>query len=56
MGGGGKGMRIISEEKEVEQYKFSRSERRIIERKGPQLLSPSETKALFMLSTENTGI
>jgi len=47
----GLGEGIVSgEEKEVEQYKFSRSERRIIERKGPQLLSPSETKALFMLS------
>lgn len=47
----GLGEGIVSgKAKEVEQYKFSRSERRVIERKGPEFLSPSEAKALFMLS------
>lgn len=47
----GLGEGIVSgEAKEVEQYKFSRSERRVIERKGPELLSQPEAKALFMLS------
>ncbi len=47
----GLGEGIVSgEAKEVEQYKFSRSERRVVERKGPELLSPPEARALFMLS------
>jgi|GEM_PF-3753814 pyruvate,water dikinase len=35
---------------EVEHYLFSRSELRVVERKGPELLSQSEAKALFSLS------
>ena len=47
----GLGEGIVSgEAKDVERYKFSRSERRVIEQKGPKILSPSEAKALFMLS------
>jgi pyruvate,water dikinase len=47
----GLGEGIVSgEAKQVESYKFSRSERRIAERKGPELLTQSEAKALFMLS------
>jgi len=41
---------VSGEAKEVEQYKFSRYERRPVERKGPEILSVSESKALFMLS------
>lgn len=41
---------VSGEAKEVEQYKFSRYERRPIERKGPEILSVSESKALLMLS------
>lgn len=47
----GLGEGIVSgEAREVEQYKFSRSSRREIERKGPQFLSSPEARALFMLS------
>ncbi len=47
----GLGEGIVSgEAKEVESYKFSRSERRTIERKGPEILSQPEARALFMLS------
>ena len=47
----GLGEGIVSgEAKEIEQYKFSRSEKRVIERKGPQILTPSQAKALFLLS------
>ncbi|OGY40429.1 MAG: hypothetical protein A2418_00865 [Candidatus Brennerbacteria bacterium RIFOXYC1_FULL_41_11] len=47
----GLGEAIVSgQAKQVEQYKFSRSERKIIERKGPEILSQPEAKALFMLS------
>lgn len=47
----GLGEGIVSgQAKEVGQYKFNRSERRLIEQKGPELLSIPETKALFMLS------
>ncbi|KKT88113.1 MAG: phosphoenolpyruvate synthase, partial [Parcubacteria group bacterium GW2011_GWB1_45_10] len=47
----GLGEGIVSgEAKEVESYKFSRSERRVVERKGPEVLSQPEAKALFMLS------
>ncbi len=35
---------------EVEFYSFNRQERRVIERKGPEYLTVSEAKALFMLS------
>ncbi|MFH1705663.1 MAG: PEP/pyruvate-binding domain-containing protein [Patescibacteria group bacterium] len=41
---------VSGEAKEVEQYKFSRAERRLIEQRGPRVLSASEAKALFMLS------
>ncbi len=47
----GLGEGIVSgEAKQIEQYKFSRSERRVIEQKGPKILSQSEAKALFILS------
>lgn len=47
----GLGESVVSgEAKEVEQYKFSRYEQRVIERKGPEILSLPEAKALFMLS------
>jgi len=47
----GLGESVVSgEAKEIEQYKFSRAERRVTERKGPEVLSSSEAKALFMLS------
>lgn len=47
----GLGEGIVSgEAKEVEQFKFSRSEKRILTRKGPEILSQAEKKALFMLS------
>ena len=47
----GLGEDIVSgKAKNVEQYKFIRSERRIIERKGPEILSATEAKALFTLS------
>jgi hypothetical protein len=47
----GLGEKIVSgEAKEVEQYKFSRNEQRVVERKGPEILSLPEAKALFMLS------
>ena len=46
--------------KEIEQYKFSRRDKRMIERRGPEILSPSEIKALFLLSerlrTEFSGV
>jgi len=41
---------VSGEAKVIEQYKFSRSERRVIEHKGPSILSAMEAKALFMLS------
>lgn len=41
---------VSGEAKEVEQYLFSRSELRIVERKGPEILSTSEAKALLSLS------
>jgi hypothetical protein len=41
---------VSGESQKVEQYKFSRSGRSIIERKGPEALTKSEAKALFMLS------
>jgi hypothetical protein len=41
---------VSGESQKVEQYKFSRSGRSIIERKGPEVLTKSEAKALFMLS------
>lgn len=48
---GGLGEAIVSgKAKNVEQYKFIRSERRIIERKGPVILTATEAKALFTLS------
>lgn len=47
----GLGEGIVSgQAKQIEQYKFSRSERRVVERKGPEFLSQPEVKALFMLS------
>ncbi len=47
----GLGEGIVSGEAQtVEQYKFSRSSRSIIERKGPEVLTKSEARALFMLS------
>lgn len=41
---------VSGKTQEIEQYKFIKSEKRIIERKGPVFLSQSEAKALFMLS------
>ena len=41
---------VSGQAKEVEQYKFSRQDKRIIERKGPKILTTSEAKALFLLS------
>ena len=47
----GLGEGIVSgEAKEIEQCKFSRSQRHIIEHKKPTILSSTEAKALFMLS------
>ena len=47
----GLGEGIVSgKAKQIEQYKFSRSERRVIEQKGPIIISQIEAKALFMLS------
>lgn len=49
--GYGVGENVVSgEAKEIEQYKFSRLNRRVVERKGPEILSASESRALFMLS------
>jgi hypothetical protein len=47
----GLGEGIVSgQAKEVEQYKFSRSDKKMIERKGLEILSTAEARALFMLS------
>lgn len=47
----GLGETIVSgEAREIEQLLFSRSDRQIIEHKGPQFLTSPQTKALFMLS------
>ncbi|OGM22326.1 hypothetical protein A2961_00455 [Candidatus Woesebacteria bacterium RIFCSPLOWO2_01_FULL_39_21] len=41
---------VSGKAKVVEYYSFNRQERRIVERKGPELLTQPEVKALFMLS------
>ena len=47
----GLGEGIVSgQAKEIEQCKFNRQDKRIIERKGPKILTASEAKALFLLS------
>lgn len=41
---------VSGESREIEQYTFSRNERKVRDRKGPKLLASEEARALFMLS------
>jgi len=47
----GLGEEVVSgQAKEIDQYRYSRRDKKIIERKGPKILSLPEAKALFLLS------